>query len=70
MSKSTSAEKHAEGAGLPTDARTPPANPDSTTITHAKFWLLEAGTAKKLGLRSTGGLSYLNRPGFCRGSIV
>lgn len=58
MNKSTFAKKPPEVAGLSTDPVTPAANLDSPAITLAQFWLLEAGSAKKLGLRSTGSLNY------------
>ena len=58
MNKSTSAKKPPEIVGLSSDAATLVTIPDIPAITLAHFWLLEAGTAKKLGLRSTGSLSY------------
>lgn len=58
MNKSTFTKKPPEVAGLSTDGGTPAATPDSPAIALAKFWLLEAGAGKKLGLRSTGSLSY------------
>ena len=58
MNKSTSAKKPSEIVESSADANTPSTNTDIPTIALAKFWLLEDGTAKKLGLRSTGSLSY------------
>ena len=58
MNKSTSAKKPSETIEPSADAETPSANTDIPAIALAKFWLLEEGTAKKLGLRSTGSLSY------------
>lgn len=52
MSKNTSPNKSSESV-QPSDANT-----DMPAITPAQFWLLEEGTAKKLGQRSTGSLSY------------
>lgn len=57
MNKSTSAKKPSAIVEPSTAAATPSANTD-TAIALAKFWLLEEGTAKKLGLRSTGTLNY------------
>lgn len=57
MNKSTSAKKPSAIVERFTAAATPSANTD-TAIALAKFWLLEEGTAKKLGLRSTGSLIY------------
>jgi hypothetical protein len=58
MNKSVFAKKLPEVARLSANAGTPAANPNSPAITLAQFWLLEAGTASKLGLRSTGSLGY------------
>jgi hypothetical protein len=58
MNKSTSAKKPSEIVEPSADAETPSANTDIPTIVLAPFWLLEAGIAKKLGLRSTGSLNY------------
>lgn len=52
MSKNTSPNKSSANV-QPSVADT-----DIPAIALAPFWLLEAGTAKKLGLRSTGSLSY------------
>ena len=58
MNKSTSAKKPSEIVESSADVAPPSANTDIPAIALAKFWLLEEGTAKKLGLRSTGSLSY------------
>lgn len=58
MHKSTSAKKPSEIVEPSADAETPSTNNDIPAIALANFWLLEAGTAKKLGLRSAGSLSY------------
>ena len=58
MNKSTSAKKPSTNVEPSADAQTPSANTDIPLIALAQFWLLEAGSAKKLGLRSTGSLSY------------
>lgn len=58
MNKSTSAKKPSEIVEPSADAAPPSANTDIPAIALAKFWLLEEGTAKKLGQRSTGSLSY------------
>lgn len=57
MNKSSSAKKPYAIVEPSTAAATPAANTD-TAIALAKFWLLEEGTAEKLGLRSTGSLNY------------
>lgn len=58
MNKSTSAKHPSEIATSPTEATAPATNSDIPAITLVPFWLLEAGTAKKLGLHSSGSLSY------------
>lgn len=58
MNKSTSAKKPPGMVGPFGDAATAATAPAIPAIAVAQFWLLEAGTAKKLGLRSTGSLSY------------
>jgi hypothetical protein len=58
MNKSTSAKKPSGIVEPSADPATPSANTDIPAIILAKFWLLAEGTAKKLGLRSTGCLSY------------
>jgi hypothetical protein len=58
MNKMTSARKPSEIVQPSTDAETSPANTDIPVILLAKFWLLGEGTAKKLGVRSTGSLGY------------
>lgn len=58
MNKSTSAKQPPEIAEPPTDATAPATNPEVHAIVLAPFWLLEAGTAKKLGMNSSGSLSY------------
>ena len=58
MSKMTSAKKPSEIVEPSADAETPSANSYTPAIALAQFWLLEEGTAKKLGLRSSGSLSY------------
>lgn len=51
MNKSTPAKKPSAIAKTST-------NTDTPAVTLAKFWLLDEGTAKKQGLRSTGCLDY------------
>jgi hypothetical protein len=58
MNESNSAKKLSGMVGPFGDAATAATAPDIPAIAVAQFWLLEAGTAKKLGLRSTGSLSY------------
>jgi hypothetical protein len=58
MNKSTFARKLPEIVKPSGDPAMPATTSDIPTITLAQFWLLEAGTAKKLGLRSMGSLSY------------
>jgi hypothetical protein len=58
MNKSAFAKKSPVVVEPAADAGAPAASPNSPAITPAQFWLLDAGTAKKLGLRSTGSLSY------------
>jgi hypothetical protein len=58
MNKSTSAKQPPEIAEPPADATAPATNSDVPESALAPFWLLEAGTAKKLGLNSSGSLSY------------
>lgn len=58
MNKSTSAKQASEMALLPADATAPTTTSDIQAVALAPFWLLEAGTAKKLGLHSSGSLSY------------
>jgi hypothetical protein len=58
MIKSTVTKKSYEIVEPSTDTRPPSANTDVPAIALAKFWLLEECTTKKLGLRSSGSLSY------------
>lgn len=58
MNKSLSAKKPSAIVETSADAATPSATTDTPAIVLGKFWLLEEGTAKKLGLRSTGSLDY------------
>lgn len=58
MNKPTSVKKPLEMVGPPVNAATSSTSPDIPAVALAQFWLLEASTAKKLGLRSTGSLSY------------
>lgn len=58
MNKSSSAKKPSAIVELSAAAEASLANTDTLAIALAKFWLLEEGTAKKLGLRSTGSLNY------------
>jgi hypothetical protein len=58
MNKSAFANKPPAVVELSASAGTSAVTANSTPITLAQFWLLEAGTTKKLGLRSTGSLSY------------
>jgi hypothetical protein len=58
MNKSTFVKKTHEIVKPSGDLAPPGANQSLSAIALAQFWLLEAGTAKKLGLRSTGSLSY------------
>jgi len=58
MNKSTPAKKPSTNVEPSADAQTPSANTVIPLIALAQFWLLEAGSAKKLGLRSTGSLGY------------
>ena len=58
MNKSASAKKPSTNAEPSADAQTPSASTVISLIALAQFWLLEEGTAKKLGLRSTGSISY------------
>lgn len=58
MNKSTSAKKPSAIVETSADAETQSTNTDTPAIALAKFWLLDEGTAKKLGLRSTGSLDY------------
>ena len=58
MNKSTSAKQSSEMVAPPTDATAPGTNSDIPAIALAPFWLLDAGTAKKLGLHSSGSLNY------------
>jgi hypothetical protein len=58
MNKSTSAKKPSAIVETSADAETPSTNTDTPAIALAKFGLLDEGTAKKLGLRSTGSLDY------------
>lgn len=58
MNKSNSVKNPSVMLGPSGDAATPTGGPDIPEIALAQFWLLESGTAKKLGLRSTGSLSY------------
>lgn len=58
MNKSTHAKKPAATLGPSAGAETLSTSTDAAAHARAKFWLLEEGTAKKLGLRSTGSLSY------------
>jgi hypothetical protein len=57
MNKPNFAKKPPVMVGPSGDAATP-ATPDLTSVSLAQFWLLEAGTAKKVGLHSTGSLGY------------
>lgn len=58
LNKSTPAKQPSEIIAPPADATTSATNSDIPAITLAPFWLLEAGTAAKLGLHSSGSLSY------------
>jgi len=58
MNKPTSVKKPLEMAEPSAEAATSADNPDIPTIALAQYWQLEAGTANKLGLHSTGSLSY------------
>jgi hypothetical protein len=58
MNKSTSAKKSSANVETSADAETPSTNTDTPAIALAKFWLLDEGPARKLGLRSTGSLNY------------
>jgi hypothetical protein len=58
MNKPTSARKSPEIGGPFDGAATRAIAPDLGLISLTQFWLLEAGTAKKLGLHSNGSLSY------------
>jgi hypothetical protein len=58
MSKITSAKKPSEIVESSADTETASHNNQIPAIALAKFWLLEEGIAKKLGLRSTGSLNY------------
>lgn len=58
MSKSTSVKQPPEMVAPPADATAPATKSDIPAIALAPFWLLDAGTAKKLGLHSSGILSY------------
>lgn len=58
MNKSTSEKKPSVIVESAADAEPPSGNVEIPASPLAQFWLLEAGTAKKLGLRSTGSLSY------------
>ena len=58
MNKSTHAKKPSATLGPSADEETPSTSTDAAAVSLAKFWLLAEGTAKKLGLRSTGSLSY------------
>lgn len=58
MNKSTSAKQPSEIVAPSPDATAPATNSDIPAIALSPFWLLEAGTAKKLGLHSTGSLNY------------
>jgi len=58
MNKSTLAEQPFATLGPSADEENPLTSTDAAAISLAKFWLLAEGTAKKLGLRSTGSLSY------------
>lgn len=58
MNKSTSARHPSKIIAPPVDASPPATNSDISAIALAPFWLLETGTAKKLGLHSSGSLSY------------
>lgn len=57
MNKPTSA-KNPPASLTPSGSTATPVTIDLPSVALAKFWQLEAGTAKKLGLRSTGNLSY------------
>lgn len=57
MNKPTSAKNPPENVAPSRSAATP-VTIDLPAVALAKFWQLEAGTAKKLGLRSNGNLSY------------
>lgn len=58
MNKLTSAKQPPEMVAPPLDATAPATNSDIPAIALTPFWLLDAGTAKKLGLHSSGSLSY------------
>jgi hypothetical protein len=58
MNKMTSSKRPSEIVEPSADAETPSANTEIPTTVLAQFWLLKVGIAKKLGLRSTGSLSY------------
>lgn len=58
MSKITSAKKPSEIVESSADTETASHNNQIPAIALAKFWLLEEGIAKKLGLRSTRSLNY------------
>lgn len=58
MNKSTSAKKPSSIVETSDDAACPSANNDTPAIVLAKFWVLEEGTAEKLGRSSAGNLHY------------
>jgi hypothetical protein len=58
MNKPNFARKPREIVGLSDDSATPAITPTRAPVSLAQFWLLEAGTAKKLGLHSTGSVGY------------
>ena len=58
MNKSTSAKKPSAIVETSATAETLSTNTDTPAIVLAKFWLLDEGPAKKLGLHSAGTLNY------------
>lgn len=58
MNKSTSEKNPSVIVESSANAEPPSGNVEIPASPLAQFWLLDAGTAKKLGLRSTGSLGY------------